>query len=123
VGEALAMTRRTDRVADAIQEEIARLLLREIKDPRVGMITLTGVRVSADLRHARVLFSVFGEAERREEALAGLRSASGFVRTQLARRLNLRVVPEIVFEADTSLEEAQRVSRLLKEKSTGGSDS
>lgn len=117
------MTRRTDRVAEAIQEEIARLLLREIKDPRVGMITLTGVRVSADLRHARVLFSVLGEAERREEALSGLRSASGFIRAQLARRLNLRVAPQIVFEADTSLEELEKVSRLLKEASVDGSDS
>lgn len=117
------MTRRTDRVADAIQEEIAELLLREIKDPRIGMITLTGVRVSADLRHARVLFSVFGEPPRRQEALAGLRSASGFIRAQLARRLKLRVAPEIVFEVDTSLEEAERVSRLLKESAGEGSES
>ena len=117
------MTRRTDRVADAIQEEIAQLLLREIKDPRIGMITLTGVRVSPDLRHARVLFSVLGEQERRDEALAGLRSAAGFIRAQLARRLNIRVSPEIVFEADTSLEEAERVSRLLKDTSTDRADS
>jgi ribosome-binding factor A len=117
------MTRRTDRVADAIREEIAQLLLREIKDPRVGMITLTGVRVSGDLRHARVLFSVLGEAERRDEALAGLRSASGYIRAQLARRLNLRVAPEIVFEADTSLEEVERVARLLKGTSVDGADS
>jgi len=117
------MTRRTDRVAEALQELIAELLLREIKDPRVGMVTLTGVRVTADLRHARVLFSVLGEANRRDEALAGLRSASGFIRAQLARRLNLRVAPAIVFEADASLEEAERVSRLLKESLADGSDS
>jgi ribosome-binding factor A len=117
------MTRRTDRIADAIQGEIAQLLLREIKDPRVGMVTLTGVRVTPDLRHARVLFSVLGEAERRDEALAGLKSASGFIRAQLARRLNLRVAPAIVFETDTSLEEAERVSRLLKEALPDGSDS
>lgn len=117
------MTRRTDRIADAIHAEIAQLLLREIKDPRVGMVTLTGVRVTADLRHARVFFSVLGEAQRRSEALAGLRSASGFIRAQLARRLSLRVAPEIVFEADTSFEEAERVSRLLKESVTDGSDS
>lgn len=116
------MTRRTDRVADAIQEEIAQLLLREIKDPRIGMITLTRVRVSADLRHARVLFSVFGDSKRREEALAGLQSASGFIRAQLARRLKLRVAPDIVFEADTSLEEAEKVSRLLREASIDGTD-
>ena len=123
MGGALAMTRRTDRIADAIHGEIAQLLLREIKDPRVGMVTLTGVRVTADQRHARVLFSVLGEAERRDEALAGLRSASGFIRAQLARRLNLRVAPAIVFETDTSLEEAERVSRLLREALPDGSDS
>lgn len=117
------MTRRTNRVADAIQEEVAQLLLREIKDPRIGMITLTGVRVSPDLRHARVLFSVLGDAKRRDEAFAGLRSAAGFIRSQLARRLKLRVAPEIAFEADTSLEEAERVSRLLKEASIDGADS
>lgn len=117
------MTRRTERIADAIHEEIARLLLREIKDPRVGMVTLTGVRVTADLRQARVRFSVLGEVERRAEALAGLQSASGFIRAQLARRLNLRVAPAIVFEADTSLEEAEKVSRLLKEALGDGSDS
>lgn len=117
------MTRRTDRVADAIQEEVAQLLLREIKDPRIGMITLTGVRVSPDLRHARVLFSVLAGEERREEALGGLRSASGFIRAQLARRLSLRIAPQLVFETDTSLEEAERVSRLLKETAVDGSDS
>ena len=117
------MTRRTDRVAEAIQEELAHLLVREIKDPRIGMITLTGVRVSPDLRHARVLFSVLGGAGRRDEALGGLQSAAGFIRAQLARRLNLRVAPQIVFEADTSLEEAERVSRLLKAAGVDESDS
>lgn len=112
------MTRRVDRVAEAVQETIAELLLREIKDPRIGMITLTGVRMSADLRHARVLFSTLADAPEREQSLRGLRSAAGFIRTQVARRLKLRVAPEIVFEFDPSLEQAERVARLLKEAST-----
>lgn len=112
------MTRRTDRVADAIHEAVADLVLREIKDPRVGMITLTGVRVSADLRHARVYFSVLGDSARRAQCLEGLRSAAGFIRTQLARRLNLRVVPAVTFEFDPSLEQAERVARLLKDAAT-----
>ena len=116
------MTRRVDRVADALREAIADLVLREIKDPRVGMITLTGVRVSADLRHARVYFSVLGDAARRAQCLEGLRSAAGFIRTQLARRLNLRVVPEVTFEFDPSLEQAERVSRLLKDTGTDKPD-
>lgn len=109
------MTRRTDRVAEALQELIAELLLREIKDPRIGLVTITGVRVSPDLRHARVLFSRLGEASEREQSLAGLRSAAGFIRSQIARRLNLRVAPEIAFEYDPGLELAERVAKLLKD--------
>ncbi len=109
------MTRRTERVADTLREVIADLLLREIKDPRIGMVTITGVRVSADLRHARVFFSRMGDSAQRNQTLEGLRSASGFIRMQVARRLRLRVTPVVVFEFDPSLEEAERVTRLLKE--------
>lgn len=108
------MTRRTTRVADAIRGAIAELLLKEIKDPRIGMITVTAVRISPDLRHARVFFSVLGDADQRRRSLAGLRSATGFVRSRLGRQLQLRVVPEIVFEFDPSLVEAERVSQLLR---------
>ena len=109
------MTRRTQRVADAIKEAIADLLLKDVRDPRVGMVTLTTVDVSPDLRHARIFFSVLGEEERRKEALAGLRSACGFMRAEIAHRLSLRVVPELAFEFDSTLEEADRVSRLLRD--------
>lgn len=109
------MTRRTDRVGEAIQELVAGLLVREIKDPRIGLVTITGVRVSPDLRHARVFFSCLGDDEQRNRSLRGLRSAAGFIRGQIARQLNLRVAPEVVFEFDPSLEEAERLSRLLKE--------
>lgn len=112
------MTRRTSRVADEIQSAIAELLLREIKDPRVGMVTLTGVRVSTDLRHAKVFFSVLGDDARRERALAGLKSATGFIRARVARRLQLRAAPEIVFAFDPSLEQVDRVARLLNESTT-----
>ena len=117
------MTRRTSRVADQIQGAIAELLLREIKDPRVGMVTLTGVNVSPDLRHARVYFSVFGDQAQRERSLAGLRSATSFIRSRIARRLQLRVAPEVVFEFDPSLEQVERVARLLKDSSTEDSES
>ena len=108
------MTRRTQRVADATKEVIAAVLLKDVKDPRIGMVTLTAVTVSADLRHARVFFSVLGDAAKREESLAGLRSASGFIRREVARQLGLRVAPELVFEFDPSLEQADRISQLLK---------
>jgi ribosome-binding factor A len=109
------MSRRTDRVAEAIQELVARLLLREIKDPRIGLVTITGARVSPDLRHARVFFSSLGGDDARAQTLRGLRSAAGFVRTQVARQLNLRVAPEIAFEFDPSLEQAERLAQLLKD--------
>ena len=109
------MTRRTDRVAEALQELVAELLLREIKDPRIGLVTITGVKVSPDLRHARIYFSTMGDDTRRAQSLKGLNSAAGFVRSQVARRLNLRVAPQIVFEFDDSLEQADRLSRLLKD--------
>src|SRR5215475_3829412 len=109
------MSRRTDRVAEALQQLVADLLLRGIKDPRIGLVTVTGVKVSPDLRHARVYFSCLGDEARRAESLRGLNSAAGFVRSQVARSLKLRVVPEITFEFDPSLEQAERVSRLLKD--------
>jgi ribosome-binding factor A len=109
------MSRRTDRVGEAIQALVADLLVREVKDPRIGLVTITGVHVSPDLRHARIFFSCLGDEEQRRRSLRGLRSAAGFVRGQVARQLNLRVAPEIAFEFDPSLEQAERLSRLLKD--------
>lgn len=109
------MSRRVERVADAIRAAIAEILLRELKDPRVGMVTITGVRLSPDLRHARVFFSVFGDQARRDSALEGLRRAAGFIRRELARRVETRVSPELAFEYDVGIEESERLSRLLKE--------
>jgi ribosome-binding factor A len=109
------MSRRVERVADAIRAAIAEILLRELKDPRVGMVTITGVRLSPDLRHARVFFSVFGDEARRESALEGLRRAAGFIRRELARRVETRVSPQLVFEYDAGIEDSERMSRLLKE--------
>jgi len=109
------MSRRVDRVADALKQEIAGLLVREVRDPRIGIVTITSVHVSADLRHARVYFTVHGGEKERAQCLSGLRSASGFIRSEIARRLNLRVAPEIVFEFDAALDEADRVTRLLRQ--------
>jgi ribosome-binding factor A len=116
------MSRRTDRVAEAIQALVADLLVRAIKDPRIGLVTITGVGVSPHLRHARVFFSCLGDDDQRVRSLRGLRSAAGFVRSQIARQLNLRVAPEIVIEFDPSLEQAERLSRLLKEPPPSGED-
>jgi len=107
--------RRQERVGEAMREVIAELLTREIKDPRVGMVTLTAVDLSPDLRHARVYFSSLGDATERRRCLDGLQSAAGFIKGQLARRLRLRYAPELVFMLDPSLENAERMASLLKQ--------
>ncbi len=105
--------RRAERVGEAIRAAIADMLLREIKDPRIGMVTLTVVQVTDDLRHAKVYFSCVGDAATRERSLHGLRSAAGFLRAQLTRRLQLRVAPELTFQFDPTLENAERLAALL----------
>jgi len=106
--------RRAERVAEAVRDVIAEMLQREIKDPRIGMITLTTVRLSADLKHARVFFSCVADEAGRQRSLNGLRSAAGFIKGQIARRLKLRFAPEITFLFDATLEEADRLAALLK---------
>ncbi|MBF0143878.1 MAG: 30S ribosome-binding factor RbfA [Magnetococcales bacterium] len=107
------MTVRTERVATRIREEIARMLGREeVRDPRLtGMVSITGVEVSRDLRHARVFVTVMGSDP--EASLSGLRHATGFIRSRLGPRLGLRLVPELVFEADHSLAYGNRMNELL----------
>jgi ribosome-binding factor A len=107
--------KRADRVAGLIQAELSHLLLRTVKDPRLHAVTITAVQVSADLRHARVLFTGSGELAGMAQALAGLRSAAGFLRGQLGRSLHLRYAPELTFEADDSVERSLRVAALLKQ--------
>jgi ribosome-binding factor A len=104
---------RSDRVGDRLLEEIAELLRREIHDPRLQWLNLTGVKMSKDLRHAKVFFSLLGGTGDREPALAGLKSASGFIRSRLAKRLSLRFVPSIDFLYDDSEDEARRIDALL----------
>jgi ribosome-binding factor A len=105
---------RSDRVADLLLEVLAELLRREIRDPRLQSVNLTGVRVSKDLRHAKVFFSLFGADADKTEALAGLKSAAGFIRSKAGKQLNLRFVPEIEFVYDETEAEAQHIEELLK---------
>lgn len=106
---------RSDRVGDLILEVIAELLRKDIRDPRVQAVILTGVKVSKDLRHTRVYFNLLGAQENRSETLTGLKSATGFIRTKLGKQLNLRFVPAIEFTYDESEDEAQRIEALLKQ--------
>jgi ribosome-binding factor A len=109
------MSRRTDRLSDLLRAELSELILREIKDPRIKLVSLTGVEVTSDLRRAIVRVSVLlSEEPQREEAVEALRHARGFLRTELARRLRTRVTPELVFELDRGAEHSQKISDLLE---------
>ena len=98
-----------------LQKEISELLLRKIKDPRLEMITITGVEVSPDLKLARVYFTRFGAPSGIQQGLEGLQSASGFIKRELGMRMKLRYVPELEFVHDTSFEYGDRIESLLKE--------
>jgi ribosome-binding factor A len=111
----MANPQRLRRIADQIQRELSDILRNELKDPRVGMITLTGVEVSADVAHAKVFFTTLGDADALAVTQEGLRRAAGFVRTALGRRLKLHNIPELHFEYDASVERGFRLSKLIDE--------
>jgi ribosome-binding factor A len=109
------LSRRTDRVDDILRAELSTLILRELHDPRVRLATVSEVHVTPDLRRARVLVSVMGEESTREQALAALRHAAGFLRKQLASRLkHMRVTPELIFELDRGAEHSIHIASLLE---------
>jgi len=107
-------THRPERVAEAIRQTVAAFLTGNVRDPRVGFVTVTAVEVSPDLSHARVRVSVMGSDEDKGKSLEGLTSAARFLRAQLARELPLRVAPEIRFELDRGLDHAQQIDRVLR---------
>ena len=103
---------RPQKLGDLIQRELSDLLQRELRDPRVGMITITGVDVSPDISHAKILYTTL-DAAHVPEAAKGLKRAAGFLRSQLARRIKLYTTPELRFEYDESVERGDRLSRLI----------
>lgn len=107
--------KRLDRVNQLIKEEISTLLQRELKDPRLGFVTVTAVETSKDLRTAKVFVSVLGGEDQWAGSLAALGSARGFVRNWLRQHLDLRVTPELEFRADRSMEHAARIHQILRE--------
>ena len=115
----MATSQRLRRVADQIQRELSGLLRTELKDPRVGMITLTEVEVSPDLAHAKVFFTTLGDAEALARTEAGLQRAAGFLRAELGQRLKLRVTPELRFLHDASVEHGVRLSKLIDDAVSG----
>ena len=107
--------KRLDRVNQLIKEEISLLLQRELKDPRLGFVTVTGVETAADLRTAKVFVSVLGNEEQWLASLAALESARGFIHNWLKHHLDLRVTPTLDFRADHSMERAANIQSLLKQ--------
>lgn len=107
--------KRSDRVGDLLLELVSQLLTKEVSDPRIGPIALTGAEVSKDLRHARIYFTLMAKEEGRAEVLAGLKSATGFIRGKIAKELKLRFVPTIEFVYDETRDQARRIEDLLKQ--------
>jgi ribosome-binding factor A len=105
--------RRTDRVATLILQEVTRIVREEVRDPRIGFVTFTGADVSPDLSSGRLFVSIMGTEEEKQESVAGLQSAAGFIRKQLWDVLDLKTVPELTFELDRTLERAARIEEIL----------
>lgn len=111
----MAASRRMHRVDELLKEEIARVIRRDVADPRVGFATVMDVETSPDLRHARVYVSVLGEEDRKAETIEALRRASGFVRARVGDAVTLKYLPELRFELDRTLERAARIDELIDE--------
>jgi ribosome-binding factor A len=108
-------TQRQRKVQELLVQEISQIIRRELKDPKVGFVTITDAEVSPDLRHARVFYSVLGEQSQREETGKALNRAAGFIRGEFARRASMRYVPEIRFHFDASVEHGARIHELLEQ--------
>ena len=115
----MATSRRVARVSELIKREVSKMLLQDIKDDRVGagMVSVTEVEASGDLQHAKIFVSIYGTAEAKAETMAGLKAATGFVRSELGRRIRLRRTPEVIFLEDNSLERGDRILNLLNQLS------
>ncbi len=107
--------KRSKRVQELLLEEISKLIQFELKDPRIGFATLTGVNLTDNLKHARIYVSIIGDNVQKRDSLEGLQSARGFIRSWLGKNLNLRYIPELDFQLDETAENAQNISRLLNE--------
>ena len=106
---------RKDRVAEQIRRELADLIRTELKDPRVGMISITEVEVTADYAHAKVFFSTLAGSEHLEDVMTGLQKASGFLRRELGKRISIHMTPQLHFVFDQSLERGADLSKLIQE--------
>jgi ribosome-binding factor A len=108
-------SRRPQRMEVQIQHEVSLMMHRDLKDRRVGFVTITGVKMTPDLRHARIFVSAMGTEKQKRESVEVLNHAAGWIRRELGQRIRMKFLPEIVFAADTSQEYGERIDRLLDE--------
>ncbi|MDO3376682.1 ribosome-binding factor A [Geoalkalibacter halelectricus] len=106
---------RSHRVGDQIHKEISALLVKGLKDPRIGFVTITSVEVTPDLHLARVFFTVMGDEKARRESEAGLKNSTPYIRRELGKRLRMRYTPDLLFSYDTSVDYGSRIDKLLQD--------
>jgi ribosome-binding factor A len=111
---------RMRRVNEAVREVLSMAVTNDLKDPRVGFVTITSVETSPDLRHARVYFSVLGDEEQRKDSMRGLISARGYLQARVGRELPMKHTPQLAFTYDDTADKGMRISELLREKGTDG---
>lgn len=104
---------RVEKLQELIKQEMSKMLLREIKDPRIGFVTVTDVEVTGDLREAKIYVSIMGGEEQVQASLEGLHSALGFIRREIGKRIRLRFTPEISFALDNSLDYGEHIQKIL----------
>ncbi|QUW21883.1 30S ribosome-binding factor RbfA [Sporosarcina sp. Marseille-Q4063] len=107
------MSKRVNRVAEQMKKELGEIILQKVKDPRIGFVTVTDVEVTGDLQNATIFISVLGNESEKEATLKGLDKAKGFIRTEIGKRIRLRVTPEIEFTFDESIAYGNRIETLL----------
>jgi ribosome-binding factor A len=113
---------RSHRIGEAIHQEISALLIKGLKDPRVGFVTITAVEVTPDMHLARVYFTTMGDEAKRRETEKGLKSSVPYLRRELGRRLRMRYVPDLLFQYDNSLDYGNRIESLLRDLHTESGD-
>ncbi|MDI6604866.1 MAG: 30S ribosome-binding factor RbfA [Thermoanaerobacteraceae bacterium] len=110
------MQYRSGRLSEEIKREISKMIFEEIKDPRISpMISITDINVTKDLRYAKVFISIYGNNEEKKNTLDGLKSAAGFIRRELGKKIKMRYTPELIFEIDDSIEYGAHISEILKD--------
>jgi ribosome-binding factor A len=113
---------RTGRVGEQIKKELSQILQFEFKDPRLGFLTVTGVDLTNDLSQAKVFLSVMGTEQQKEDTLKALANGTGFIRTELGKRIRLRIVPQLIFSLDTSIDYGSHIQKLLGQLNEEKSD-